>query len=234
MLIFGVKLIYSYHDSLGASGREITATEAYGQPRPSPDDTRGRRPWIAMCMVASIDGSTVVSGDSQALSSAADRSVLGALRHAADVIVVGAGTVREEGYKKPKKEGQRIGVVTHSGDLDLTSELFTSGAGLLITPTTAPYFDVENIRAGTPDVDLFDALSRFSGDFIQLEGGATLNGAMVSADLVDEINLTMSPLVTGGDAPRLISGAPDLASRFHLQHVLEDDGFVFLRYLRRR
>ena len=187
-----------------------------------------------MCMVASIDGSTVVSGDSQALSSAADRSVLGALRHAADVIVVGAGTVREEGYKKPKKEGQRIGVVTHSGDLDLTSELFTSGAGLLITPTTAPYFDVENIRAGTPDVDLFDALSRFSGDFIQLEGGATLNGAMVSADLVDEINLTMSPLVTGGDAPRLISGAPDLASRFHLQHVLEDDGFVFLRYLRRR
>jgi hypothetical protein len=44
----------------------------------------------------------------------------------------------------------------------------------------------------------------------------------------------MSPQVTGGDAPRLISGAPDIAVRFHLQHIVEDDGFVFLRYVRRR
>lgn len=229
-----MQLIYSYHDSLGSSGRNITADEAYGMPRPAPVDARGARPWIAMCMVASIDGSTVVSGDSQALSSAADRSVLGALRRAADMIVVGARTVREEGYAAPKKAGQRIGVVTHSGNLDLTTELFTSGAGLLITPTTAPTFDVDNVRAGSPDVDLFAALSSFGVDMIQLEGGATLNGAMMSADLVDEINLTMSPQVTGGDAPRLITGAPDIAVRFHLQHALEDDGFVFLRYVRRR
>ena len=229
-----MQLIYSYHDSLGPSGREISADEAYGMARPPTNDARGRRPWIAMCMVASIDGSTVVSGDSQALSSAADRSVLGALRRTADMIVVGARTVREEGYAKPKKVGQRIGVVTHTGDLDLGTELFTSGAGLLITPTTAPRFDVENVRAGSPDVDLFAALSSFPVDMIQLEGGATLNGAMMSADLVDEINLTMSPQVTGGNAPRLITGAPDIAVRFHLQHVLEDDGFVFLRYVLRR
>lgn len=229
-----MRLIYSYHDSLGPAGRDISADEAYGLPRALPDDPRGTRPWIAMCMVASIDGSTVVSGDSQALSSAADRSVLGALRRAADMIVVGARTVREEGYATPKKAGQRIGVVTHSGDLDLGTELFTSGAGLLITPTTAPHFAVENVRAGSPDVDLFAALSSFPVGMIQLEGGATLNGAMTSADLVDEINLTMSPQVTGGDAPRLITGAPDIAVRFHLQHVLEDDGFVFLRYVRRR
>jgi riboflavin biosynthesis pyrimidine reductase len=229
-----VQLLYSYHDSLGTPGREISATEAYGMPRPEPGDARGKRPWIAMCMVASIDGSTVVSGDSQALSSAADRSVLGALRRTADMIVVGARTVREEGYAKPKKEGQRIGVVTHSGNLDLGTELFTSGAGLLITPTTAPRFEVDNVRAGSPDVDLFAALSSFPVGMIQLEGGATLNGAMMSAELVDEINLTMSPQVTGGDAPRLISGAPDIAVRFHLQHIVEDDGFVFLRYVRRR
>jgi len=229
-----VRLLYSYHDSLGAPGRDISASEAYGMIRPEPHDSRGIRPWIAMCMVASIDGSTVVSGDSQALSSAADRSVLGALRRAADMIVVGASTVREEGYATPKKDGQRIGVVTHSGQLDLTTELFTSGAGLLITPTTAPQFEVDNVRAGTPDVDLFAALSSFPVGMIQLEGGATLNGAMMNADLVDEINLTMSPQVTGGDAPRLITGAPDIAVRFHLVHIVEDDGFVFLRYVRHR
>ena len=105
-----MKLIYSYHDSLGESGRSISANEAYHVARQRP----ASRPWVAMCMVASIDGSTVMTGNSAALSSAADRSVLLALRAAADHVLVGAGTVRAEGYGVPGKVGQRVAVVSHT------------------------------------------------------------------------------------------------------------------------
>lgn len=222
-----MKLLYSYHDSsssgpgaLGAPGREITADEAYGLSRPEPRDPRGRRPWVGMCMVSSIDGSTVVNGNSLPLSGPADREVLLALRRHADTVLVGAGTVRDEGYGKPSKVGQRVAVVTRSGRIDTSTELFTSGAGYLVTPTS------------TGEIDLFAAVAAAQGPYIQLEGGAKLNAAMVDADLVDEINLTISPNVTGGDAPRLTNGARNLMLRYTLHHVLEDEGFLFLRYVR--
>lgn len=214
-----MKLLYSYHDSLGPVGRTITAAEAYGVVRPAPADPRGPRPWVAMCMVAGIDGSTVVDGSSQALSGEADRSVLVALRHTADVVLVGAGTVRDEGYGPPSKAGQRIVVVSSSGAVDTSSPLFTSGAGFVATPV---------------DGDIRSVVAELPGRFVQLEGGARLNAAMVDADLVDEINLTVSPNVTGGKGPRLTNGAIDVLQRFDLHHLLEDDGFVFLRYVRRR
>ena len=225
-----VKLIYSYHDSLGESGRSISAIEAYKVDRPRP----AGRPWVGMCMVASIDGSTVMTGNSAALSSAADRSVLLALRAAADNILVGAGTVRAEGYGVPSKAGQRVAVVSHTGQLDFTTDLFTSGAGYVVVPSEAPELPVETLRAGTSEVDMQLALQAMSCYFLQLEGGALLNASMTAADLVDEINLTISPQIIGGNGPRLTTNAPELAQRFQLQHVLEDEGFLFLRYLRKR
>jgi riboflavin biosynthesis pyrimidine reductase len=185
-------------------------------------------------MVASIDGSTVMTGNSAALSSAADRSVLLALRAAADQVLVGAGTVRAEGYGVPSKVGQRVAVVSHTGQLDFNTDLFTSGAGYLVVPMQAPELPVETLRAGTNEVDMHIALEAMPCNFIQLEGGAKLNASLTNADLVDEINLTISPQIIGGNGPRLTTNAPDLAQRFHLQHVLEDDGFLFLRYLRKR
>lgn len=215
-----MKLLYSYHDSLGVAGRTINADEAYGVDRPTPRDPRGSRPWVGMCMVASIDGSTVVNGNSLALSSPADREVLLALRRHADTVMVGAGTVRDEGYGKPSKPGQRVAVVSRSGNLDQSTELFTSGAGYVISPSNNGI------------VDLFAAVAAMRGSFIQLEGGAQLNASMCAANLVDEINLTISPHIVGGDAPRLTNGAHDLRQPFLLHHVVEEDGFVFLRYVR--
>lgn len=214
-----MKLLYSYHDSLGPVGREITAAEAYGLPRPRPKDPRGPRPWVGMCMVAGIDGSTVVDGSSQSLSGEADRSVLVALRHVADVVLVGAGTVRDEGYGPPSKSGQRIAVVSASGNVDQTTDLFTSGAGYLVNPGATGF---HRLVASLP------------ASFVQLEGGARLNASMIDDDLVDEINLTVSPNVTGGSGPRVSAGATDVMQRFDLHHVLHDDGILFLRYVRRR
>jgi riboflavin biosynthesis pyrimidine reductase len=215
----------------------VSVAEAYGVPRSRVATSRGSRPWVGMCMVSSIDGSTVVDGASLALSGPADRDVLLGLRRLADAILVGSGTVRAEGYGPPSKVGQRVGVVSSRGDIDLDAPLFAAGAGFLVVPEDAALpvdAPVAQIRAGRGTVDLALALESIGGDFLQLEGGARLNAAMLAADLVDEIDLTVSPRAVGGDGPRLTTGAPDLALGFDLAHVCEDDGFLFLRYLRRR
>lgn len=183
-------------------------------------------------MVASLDGSAVVDTTSGALSSDADRAMFSTLRSLADLILVGAGTVRAEGYGPPSKAGQRIGVVTRRVDLDLTSALFTSGAGFLILPETAPDVPVDSVRAGRDQVDLAAALGQLDADVVQLEGGPALNAAFAAADLVDELNLTLSPQLAGGDGPRIVHGAPTLARRLDLAQVVEADGFLFTRWAR--
>ena len=63
---------------------------------------------------------------------------------------------------------------------------------------------------------------------------STLNGLLSAADLIDELNLSISPQVVGGDGPRLTHDAPPIAHRMQLAHVLEHDGFLFTRYVRDR
>jgi riboflavin biosynthesis pyrimidine reductase len=184
-------------------------------------------------MVHSIDGSTVVEGNSRALGSPGDLAVLLGLRALADVIIVGSSTVTIDDYGPPSKPGLRVGVVTRSANIDTTKPLFTSGAGFLITTETATTpAGVDCVRAGTTEVDLAHAASQLQGNFAQLEGGPTLNAAMLAADLVDEINVTISANMVGGNGPRLTNGAPDVLQRYQLAHVCEEDGFLFLRYTR--
>lgn len=194
-------------------------------------------------MVASIDGSIAVGGTSEKLSSPTDIAVLARLRRLADVIVVGAGTIRDEGYGAPQKQGQRIGVVTGSGRLDYDGELFSCGAGFVITSETGATdipAGIDVVRTGHEHIDLADAIARLPAvadraDYVQIEGGAALNGAMFDADLIDEINLTTSPATFGGPGPRLASGAPAHAHRYEVaQLAIDDESFVYTRWLRRR
>jgi riboflavin biosynthesis pyrimidine reductase len=208
----------------------VTVREAYGVERPRPAE----RPWLGVCMVASIDGSTVVESNSRSLSSKTDQEVLLTLRDLADVLIVGAATVRIEGYGPPRKRGQRVGVVSRRGDVDASTPLFTSGAGFLILPEDAPPTTVDSVRAGTGEVDFAGALAQLDADFVQAEGGALLNGALSAADVIDELNLTISPQLAGGDGPRVTSGSVQVSRKMRLAHVLEEDGFLFTRYLRIR
>ena len=208
----------------------VTVREAYDVPRPRPAE----RPWLGVCMVSSIDGTTVIDSNSRGLSSKTDQEVLLTLRELADVLIVGAATVRIEGYGPPRKKGQRVGVVSRRGDVDTTSPLFTSGAGFLILPDDAPATSIDSIRAGEGEVDFAAALAKLDADFVQAEGGAQLNGALSGADVIDELNLTISPQLAGGDGPRVTSGNAQVSRKMRLAHVLEDDGFLFTRYLRAR
>ncbi len=211
--------------------------EAYG----SPLGTRPDRPWVGLCMVASIDGSTAVDGSSGKLGNANDSAVLKQLRSIADVIIVGAGTARAEGYGPPSKPGQRIGVVTASARVDVTTALFTSGAGFLITTTTASVpASVDTVQAGDVAVDLAAALAALGTvcddpRVVQCEGGPSLNGSLFARDLVDEINVTTSPFVVGGDGRRLATAAEAHSHSFALSQLLiDDESFLFSRWSRER
>jgi riboflavin biosynthesis pyrimidine reductase len=208
----------------------VTVREAYGVERPRP----AGRPWLGVCMVSSIDGSTVVDSNSRSLSSPTDQEVLLTLRDLADVLIVGAATVRIEGYGPPRKRGQRVGVVSRRGNVDASTALFTSGAGFLIVPEDAPPTTVESVRAGIGEVDFAGALAQLDANFVQAEGGALLNGSLSAADVIDELNLTISPQLAGGDGPRVTSGSVQVSRKMRLAHVLEEDGFLFTRYVRAR
>lgn len=187
-----------------------------------------------VCMVMSLDGSTVVNGRSGGLSHPVDAALLGALRSRADIILVGAGTVRAERYGPPRRAGQRIVVVSRSASVDVTTPLFTSGAGVLALPEDAPQVAVANLRAGQGTVDLAALLSQLDAQVVQAEGGPTLNAALAEHDLIDELNVTLAPFVAGGDGSRLTQGAPPLAHRLRLAQVAEHEDFVFTRWLRQR
>lgn len=225
-------------DDVAASALDVVALDVlYGVPRPAPDD----RPWVGVCMIASLDGSTVVDGRSGALGATGDRAVFSALRRAADAILVGSATARAEQYRSPKRAEQRVGVVTSTGTVDLSTDLFSSGAGFLVMPEDgldAPS-GIDVIRAGKGTVDLRDALTRLGEvmappTFVQAEGGARLNAGLLDADCVDELNLSIAPLLVGGDGRRLIAGATDTMQLFDAVHVLaDDDGYLFSRWVRR-
>ena len=212
----------------------VTVRDAYDVPRPAPPG----RPWLSLCMVASLDGTTVVDGRSRALSSPADQGVLLTMRSLVDAVIVGAGTVRDEGYGVPRHAQLKVVVVSRSGaGMDFDAPLWQSGRAWLALPADSPEVPVPTLRAGTGTVDLAAVLTqasdRLGAGVMQAEGGPSLNGALLAADLVDELNLTVAPLLAGGDGPRLTTGAPAGLHRMELAHVLEDDGFLFTRYVRR-
>lgn len=210
------------------AAHQVTLRECYDVPRPRP----AGRPWVALCMVAGLDGSTVVDHNSRALSNPTDQELLLTLRSLADMVLVGASTVRKEGYGPPRSPHLRVAVVSRRADFDFTAPLWASGRALLVLPVDAPEVPVPSVRAGHGEVDLAAAVAQLDARLVQAEGGATLNGMLAAADLVDELNLTISPQLNGGDGPRLTAGAPPITRRMELVHVLEDDGFLFTRYVR--
>jgi 5-amino-6-(5-phosphoribosylamino)uracil reductase len=222
------------HRLLPQPAARTSIAEAYAGPLGARDD----RPWCSLCMVASVDGSIVFDGLSSGLSSENDLGVLIRLRQVADLVVVGAGTVRSEGYGAPGKPGQRVGVVTATGNVDPASPLFESGAGFAITTDDAPVdASIDVLRLGST-VDPTRLLARLDEvceppAVVQVEGGARLNGTFLGADLIDEIDVTTSPLAVGGDGPRLTAGGVDVAHRFELaQLVVDDESFVYSRWRR--
>lgn len=209
---------------------EVTVREAYDVPRPRP----AHRPWVSLCMVSSLDGSIVLDENSRALSSPVDQEVLLTLRSLADVVLVGARTVSADGYGPPRADGPRFVVVSRTASFTFDERFWTSDRATLLLPEDGPEVPVPCIRVGRGRPDIAAALTMLDADLVMAEGGATLNGLLVGADLVDELNITWSPRLAGGDGSRLTRGADEGSRPMQLAHLLQDDDFVFARYLRAR
>lgn len=191
------------------------------------------RPRVELCMISTCDGATEAEGRSGVLGGPADLARLIGLRAVADVVLVGAGTVRAERYGPPSKAGLRIAVVTRSCDLDFDSPLFASGAGFVVTTTDAPDVPVESVRAGRDEIDFAAALIQLEVDLVHVEGGPRLNAHLLAADVVDAIHLTFAPHLTGARGRSIAEGAFD-PRRFTLADAEVVEGFVFARYERVR
>lgn len=223
--------------------------------RPAPAD----RPWVAVGMIASVDGATTVEGRSGPLGAPADEAMFRAVRGIADVVLVGAGTIRAEGYGAPRLsphvraareaagragDPPRLAVVSASLSLDLSSRPFTDeGPRPLVLTTTdadpdrrARVAEVAEVHAvGAGRVDVGGALARLhalGAGVVVSEGGPRLNGALVDADVVDEWCVSISPVVAGGDSARLVEGAGPARSELVLGSLLEGDGLLFGRWVR--
>ncbi len=186
---------------------------------------------VELCMITTPDGAIDVNGRSGPLGGPADQARLKSLRAGASAVLVGAGTARAENYGPPSQPGLQIVVVTNSADLDFSSALFTSGAGIVATHHAAPEVPVTSMRAGTDTVDLAGIIQQLPPGIVHVEGGPSLNAALLDADLVDAINLTFSPRLTGARGMSF-SQAPHALRAFTQTSLATQDDFVFVRYER--
>jgi riboflavin biosynthesis pyrimidine reductase len=197
------------------------------------------RPSVRLNMVASIDGASAVAGVSGGLGGSADRRLFSLLRSLADTVLVAAGTVRAENYGPGTLP---IAVVSRSCEFDWRAPFFTcaSHRPIVITVSGAPAANraraaevADIVLAGTDRVDLnaaLQALAERGARSVLAEGGPSLNGQLAAAGLIDELSLTVSPVLIGGDARRILSGAgPAVPAKLDVCSVCEQDGFLFLR-----
>ncbi|MDO7867348.1 dihydrofolate reductase family protein [Nocardioides jiangxiensis] len=216
--------------------------------------------WVVANMVGGLDGSAAIGGRVAALSTAPDAALFLAMRTLADVVLVGAETIRREGYgplllprgraaarRAAGKPGSpRLAIVSRSLDLDWTGRAFTDPAldqpPYVVTCQAADRQRLarasqvaEVVLAGDERVDpalALEELARRGATVVLTEGGPTLLGELVAGGHLDELLLTVSPLMGGDPLPVAVAppGAP--LTGFALRHVLREADTLFLRYER--
>ncbi len=234
---------------------------AYEWPEPSP----GRGTWVRANMVATVDGATAGDdGRSGTVSSPVDREVFRVLRGLADVVLVGAGTARTEGYGPAKvnqdllarrrergaADAAVVVQVTRSGRVETGRGMFDPPRpGLVVLADGDPDALTRAREAAGADqvllaghvrsggMDLADALEQLAArglTRVLCEGGPTLLGALAQANLLDELCLTTSPAVVAGDAARAVTGAAVDPRGYRLAGLLHEGSTLLARWVRDR
>ncbi|QGN32888.1 pyrimidine reductase family protein [Microlunatus sp. Gsoil 973] len=249
----------SIYRLLTAAGREparITDSELsalYAHPDP------GDRAWVRTNFVSTLDGAVQGrDGRSGTINTASDRAVFALLRAHADVVLVGAGTARAEHYRAVDLDDRQVavreqlGLAPHptlaivSASGDLAENLFAGsecGPVLILTSRASradrPQFaaGIEVIEfGGSGELPVTELITELAGRGLRrvlCEGGPRLNRQLHAAGLVDDLCLTLSPLVVAGPSARTTIGDRIEEDHFRLEHALgADDSTLLLRYLR--
>lgn len=215
------------------------------------------RPYLLTNFATTVDGHAAIGGHSGSIGSDTDTAMLIGLRCTTEALMVGAGTLRAERYRRairdPAKRAlrERRGLppdpltIVVSGRLELPWDigLFTDGAGevLILTaseadaPTTATPVSVLRYPGG---VDLRAAMAHLRCELgirsVLCEGGPHLHADLIAAGLVDELFLTFGPRLAGGDGPSLTAGLPARVVELELAWLLAAESELFARYRVRR
>lgn len=169
---------------------------------------------IRLNMVSSLDGAATLEGRSGALGGPADQQMLVRLRMLADIVLVGAGTVRVEGYQGNLVDDKAAGWRAEHG----------------LPPQ--PQFVVATRKGGGPPLSELVAKFREQRAHVLCEGGPHIFAQLAAMDAIDELCLTIGPLLAGPGAERITAGNPHPPKRMNLVHAIPIDGMLFLRYER--
>ena len=212
------------------------------------------RPRVVAAMIASADGRTAVKGRSVGLGQPADRALLRELRTAVDAILVGTGTLRAERYANlldPDQRANRIAsglepepvVATVSRRLDMATDIpllaeptarvqvYTEAEGEV--PTQGAWVSAHRFEpGGLTMAAILEHLRRERGaQAILCEGGPTLLRELVAAQCIDDLLLTVAPLLVAGDAPTALSGAElEPPAPLTLRDIHRAGDHLFLHY----
>jgi riboflavin biosynthesis pyrimidine reductase len=218
--------------------------------------------WVRANFITSVDGGATADGTSGSLAGPGDRFIFNLLRELADVVMVGAGTVRIEGYsgvhlgvaerQRRQARGQSevppLAIVTKSGRLDRDMGVFTRTEvpPLVLTCTAAAdetrrrladLAEVVDCSGGDPgqvdEAALLAILNARGLRRVLTEGGPTVLGSFVERDMLDDLCLTIAPYLVGGLARRIAAGPGQLLTRMRCAHILTDDaGYLYTRYVK--
>lgn len=211
------------------------------------------RPYVVASFAATVDGRVAVGGGSGPIGDDGDREMFHALRGQADAVLVGPGTLAGEHYGRlagrPERRAARAALglapdplavtLTRSGALPPAIPLLAdphstlvvyAGGEVALPPATRARVEV------VPDADPARALAHLRAELgvrsVLCEGGPRLLAALVAAGLVDELFLTVAPLLAGGGGAAGLTAGPGLATpaRLELLWVLERAGSLYLRH----
>lgn len=226
-----------------------------------PDNRDPDRPWVRANFVSTLDGAaTGADGRSGSINTGADREVFTLLRALSDVVIVGAGTARAEHYRAARTSkrwaasrlARRLSphpwmaVVSRSANVPtlLGQPRDNAGEVAMITCAAAPQESLARARrtlgsdhvivCGDDRVDLGMAvaeLARRGMPRILCEGGPHLMQALAASGMLDELCLTLSPTLIGGEHPRIVNG-PELYVDLTATTLIEADGALIGRWLR--
>ena len=220
------------------------------------------RCWVRANMISSLDGGATDDGKAGGLAGPGDRALFARMRQEADVILVGASTVRIENYSgaqmsvAQRQERQRrgqaevppIAVVTHGADFEHDAKIFTrSEVPPLIMTSRETLADArgrlgsmaEVIDASGAQTDRVDP-AVVIGTFAERgllrvlsEGGPGMISLLIEHDLLDELCVTIAPVLVGGQARRIAAGEGEAHTRMRRSHLLTDDeGYLYTRYVK--
>lgn len=208
-------------------------------------------PYVGVNMVSTVDGQARLGINTDTLGDANDRALFLALRGRVDCVIAGSSTISAEQYKgpvpTPELQHRRVdaglrprpifATITRSGKIDKSIPLFADSEIEVVVFSEADVsFDdcaatVHVERVTDARAVLLVLASKYAVGSVLLEGGPTLNGAFFADDLVDELFLTVAPVLAGGpERFPILQGTLPAAAELALVSALLGDDHLYLRY----